>query len=131
MKPIKRISRLALAVSALSLVREGETMLFDCGEGTQRQMMRYGVSFGFREIFFTHFHSDHMLGVIGLLRTLGLLNIFGEGEEARSDGLILYGPRGAQRAPGARSGPGVGRGRTGLGDASRLVAVPARGRADR
>lgn len=84
-------------VAALALVREGETMLFDCGEGTQRQMMRYGVSFGFREIFFTHFHSDHMLGVIGLLRTLGLLNIFGEGEQARSDGLILYGPRGAQR----------------------------------
>ena len=84
-------------VAALALAREGETMLFDCGEGTQRQMMRYGVSFGFREIFFTHFHSDHMLGVIGLLRTLGLLNIFGEGEEARSDGLILYGPKGAQR----------------------------------
>ena len=84
-------------VAALALAREGETMLFDCGEGTQRQMMRYGVSFGFREIFFTHFHSDHMLGVIGLLRTLGLLNIFGEGEQARSDGLILYGPRGAQR----------------------------------
>jgi len=84
-------------VASLALVREGETLLFDCGEGTQRQMMRYGVSFGFREIFFTHFHSDHMLGVIGLLRTLGLLNIFGEGEQARSDGLILYGPRGAQR----------------------------------
>ena len=84
-------------VAGLALVREGETMLFDCGEGTQRQMMRYGVSFGFREIFFTHFHSDHMLGVIGLLRTLGLLNIFGEGEAARSDGLILYGPKGAQR----------------------------------
>ena len=87
-------------VAGLALVREGETMLFDCGEGTQRQMMRYGVSFAFREIFFTHFHSDHMLGVIGLLRTLGLLNIFGEGEQARADGLTLYGPRGAQRILG-------------------------------
>jgi ribonuclease Z len=82
-------------VASLALVRDGETLLFDCGEGTQRQMMRYGVTFAFREIFFTHFHSDHMLGVIGLLRTLGLLNIFGE--ESRRDGLTLYGPKGAQR----------------------------------
>src|SRR5437016_1702469 len=36
-------------VSAVALVREGETLLFECGEGTQRQMMRYGVSFGLRE----------------------------------------------------------------------------------
>jgi ribonuclease Z len=82
-------------VASIALVREGETMLFDCGEGTQRQMMRYGVSFAFREIYFTHFHSDHLLGVIGLLRTLGLLNIFGE--ESRRDGLTLYGPKGAER----------------------------------
>ena len=82
-------------VSSIALAREGETMLFDCGEGTQRQMMRYGVTFAFREIFFTHFHSDHLLGVIGLVRTLGLLNVFG-GEERR-DGLVLYGPKGARR----------------------------------
>lgn len=82
-------------VASLALIREGETMLFDCGEGTQRQMMRYGVGFGFREIYFTHFHSDHLLGVIGLLRTMGLLNVVGESE--RSDGLTLYGPRGAKR----------------------------------
>ena len=59
-------------VSGLALVREGETLLFECGEGTQRQMMRYGVSFTLSEIFFTHFHADHFLGVIGLVRTLGL-----------------------------------------------------------
>lgn len=82
-------------VSSLALTREGETMLFDCGEGTQRQMMRYGVTFTFREIFFTHYHSDHLLGVIGLLRTLGLLNIFGGAE--RSEGLTLHGPKGARR----------------------------------
>src|SRR2546430_16657630 len=57
-------------VSAMALVREGETLLFECGEGTQRQMMRYGVSFALSEIFFTHFHADHFLGVIGLIRTL-------------------------------------------------------------
>ncbi len=82
-------------VSSLALTREGETMLFDCGEGTQRQMMRYGVTFTFREIFFTHYHSDHLLGVVGLLRTLGLLNIFGGAE--RSEGLTLHGPKGARR----------------------------------
>jgi ribonuclease Z len=76
-------------VSALALVREGETLLFECGEGTQRQMMRYGVSFALSEIFFTHFHADHFLGVIGLIRTLGL-----QGREAP---LRLYGPRGAKR----------------------------------
>ncbi|HXW96386.1 MAG TPA: ribonuclease Z, partial [Gemmatimonadales bacterium] len=82
-------------VSSLALTRDGETMLFDCGEGTQRQMMRYGVSFAFSEIFFTHFHSDHLLGVTGLMRTLGLLNLFGE--ESRRAGLTLYGPRGAEK----------------------------------
>ena len=82
-------------VSSIALAREGETMLFDCGEGTQRQMMRYGITFALRDIFFTHFHSDHLLGVIGLVRTLGLLNVFG-GQERR-EGLVLYGPKGAKR----------------------------------
>jgi ribonuclease Z len=76
-------------VSALALVREGETLLFECGEGTQRQMMRYGVSFALTEIFFTHFHADHFLGVIGLIRTLGL--------QARAEPMVLYGPRGAKK----------------------------------
>jgi ribonuclease Z len=76
-------------VSALALVREGETLLFDCGEGTQRQMMRYGVSFSFEDIFFSHFHTDHYLGVIGLLRTMAL--------QGRTQLLRCWGPRGAQR----------------------------------
>ena len=94
-------------VSGLALAREGETMLFDCGEGTQRQMMRYGVSFTFRDIFFTHWHSDHRLGVIGLRRTLGLLNIFGGAE--RQDGLTLYGPKGARRVLGHALDVGIER----------------------
>jgi ribonuclease Z len=76
-------------VSGLALVREGETLLFDCGEGTQRQMMRYGVSFALNDIFFTHFHGDHFLGVIGLVRTLGL--------QGRLEPLRLWGPRGAKQ----------------------------------
>ncbi|HET8833663.1 MAG TPA: ribonuclease Z [Gemmatimonadales bacterium] len=76
-------------VSGLAVQREGETMLFDCGEGTQRQMMRYGVGFTFAEVFFTHFHADHMLGIIGLLRTMGL--------QDRTAPVTLYGPAGAER----------------------------------
>jgi len=76
-------------VSSLVVEREGETLLFDCGEGTQRQMMRYGVSFALTEIFFTHFHADHFLGIIGLMRTLGL--------QGRVEPMKLYGPRGAKK----------------------------------
>lgn len=76
-------------VASMAIVREGETLLFDCGEGTQRQMMRYGISFNLHDIFFTHFHTDHFLGVIGLMRTLSL--------QGRTEPLHLYGPRGATR----------------------------------
>jgi ribonuclease Z len=76
-------------VSGLAVQREGEMMLFDCGEGTQRQMMRYGVGFGFREIFLTHYHSDHILGITGLVRTLGLMD--------RQEEVVIYGPRPADR----------------------------------
>jgi ribonuclease Z len=80
-------------VAGLAVQREGETILFDCGEGSQRQMMRYGVGFSFTEVFFTHYHADHMLGITGLLRTMGL--------QDRTAPVVLYGPRGAQRVLGA------------------------------
>jgi len=76
-------------VSGIALMREGETLLIECGEGTQRQMMRYGVSFALSEVFFTHFHADHFLGVIGLVRTLGL--------QGRVEPMTLYGPRGGKK----------------------------------
>ena len=76
-------------VSSLAVVREGETLMFDCGEGTQRQMMRYGISFALSDIFFTHMHADHILGVTGLLRTLAL--------QGRTDPMNLYGPPGSEK----------------------------------
>ncbi len=88
-------------VASLAIQREGETLIFDCGEGTQRQMMRYGVGFSFREIFFTHYHSDHILGITGLVRTMGLLD--------RTAPLTLYGPRGASRVLGGLLTVGIER----------------------
>jgi ribonuclease Z len=88
-------------VSSMAVTREGETFLFECGEGTQRQMMRYGVGFTLSEIFVSHFHADHFLGVIGLVRTLGL--------QGREEPLHLYGPRGAKRYLGEAVQLGVER----------------------
>src|SRR5947209_8657687 len=59
-------------VAGLVVTREGESLLFECGEGTQRQMMKYGASFALSDIYFTHYHADHFLGLIGLVRTFGL-----------------------------------------------------------
>lgn len=77
------------SVPSIALIREGETLLFDCGEGTQRQMMRYGVSFALDDVFFSHFHLDHFLGIVGLMRTLAL--------QGRTEPLRCWGPRGAER----------------------------------
>lgn len=56
--------------SAILLRREGDRFLFDVGEGTQRQMMRFSTGFDISTIFLTHLHGDHILGLPGLLQTL-------------------------------------------------------------
>jgi ribonuclease Z len=72
--------------SALAVQRGGDLYLFDCGEGTQRQMMRYAVGFTVREIYISHMHADHYLGTVGLLRTMSL--------QDREEPLSLYAPPG-------------------------------------
>lgn len=83
------------------VIREGESLLFECGEGTQRQMMRYGASFALSDIFFTHFHADHYLGLIGLVRTLGL--------QGRTEAMRFFGPKGARKMLGAAMAMGMER----------------------
>ena len=75
-------------VAGIAVQREGESLLWDCGEGTQRQIMRYGTGFSFRHVFITHAHADHFLGLPGLLRTMGL--------QGREEPLFVYGPRGSE-----------------------------------
>jgi ribonuclease Z len=72
-------------LSAIAIKRKNEVLLFDCGEGTQRQMIQAGVGFQKKtKIFITHLHGDHILGLPGLLQTMSLLD--------REKKLEIYGP---------------------------------------
>jgi ribonuclease Z len=66
--------------------RGGERLLFDCGEGTQRQLLRSVGLLELEEIFVTHFHADHVLGLPGMLKTFAL--------RGRERPLTIYGPPG-------------------------------------
>jgi len=75
------------------MVRRGsDTILFDCGEGTQQQMMRARTGFTVNAIFITHWHADHFLGTFGLVQTLSFMG--------RTEPLTLYGPPGVHEFAG-------------------------------
>jgi ribonuclease Z len=75
------------APAALLLRRGGERLLFDCAEGTQRQLLRSNVGLiELREIFLTHYHADHYLGLPGMLKTFAL--------RGREVPITVYGPPG-------------------------------------
>jgi ribonuclease Z len=75
------------APAALLVRRGGERILVDCGEGTQRQLLRSTVGLvDLAEIFLTHFHADHYLGLPGMLKTFAL--------RGREEPLTVYGPPG-------------------------------------
>ena len=74
---------------ALLVRRGGDRLLFDCGEGTQRQLMRSVGLIELEELFVTHFHADHVLGLPGMLKTFAL--------RQRERDLVVYGPRGLRR----------------------------------
>ncbi|MEM0128921.1 MAG: ribonuclease Z [Thermoplasmata archaeon] len=79
--------------SAVALDAETETVLFDCGEGTQRQFFLSPLSFmRVRRIFITHFHGDHFLGLPGLVQSMNL--------NLRREPLDIYGPEDAETMVG-------------------------------
>jgi ribonuclease Z len=72
---------------ALLVRRGGDRLLIDCAEGTQRQLMRSNIGLlELREVFLTHFHADHYLGLPGMLKTFAL--------RGRELPITIYGPRG-------------------------------------
>ncbi len=76
-------------LSSIAVRRDGDVFLLDCGEGTQRQMMKFGVSYmKVKAIFITHLHLDHFLGAFGLVETMAL--------NGRKEKLTIYGPAGTK-----------------------------------
>lgn len=74
---------------AILVRRGGDRLLFDCGEGTQRQLMRSAGLADLHCIFITHFHADHWLGLPGMLKSFAL--------RERDQSLSVYGPRGLNK----------------------------------
>jgi ribonuclease Z len=82
------------APAALLMRRGGERLLFDCAEGTQRQLLRSNVGLiELREVFLTHYHADHYLGLPGMLKTFAL--------RGREVPITIYGPPGLRELFGA------------------------------
>ncbi len=71
-------------------VKWGGVYLFDCSEGCQRQMMKYGASFAsVGAIFVTHLHADHFLGIFGLIQSMNFTG--------RKEPLFIFGPKGTSK----------------------------------
>jgi|SRR3989344_4368608 len=76
--------------SALLLIHDEESMLFDCGEGTQRQLRIAGISPAtITRVYISHWHGDHVLGLPGLMQTMGMNNY--------EKTLKIYGPKGTKQ----------------------------------
>jgi len=81
------IPTLQRSLPAIAVQRKGELILFDCGEGVQRQMIQAGIGFHRKtKVLITHMHGDHVLGLPGLFQTMSLLD--------RERKLEVYGPSG-------------------------------------
>jgi len=78
------------SLPAILVQRKGEQIMFDCGEGVQRQMIKAKAGFHRKmKVFISHMHGDHVLGLPGLLQTMALLD--------RQRKLEVYGPPGIKR----------------------------------
>lgn len=79
----------ARGASATLLRRGGDRLLVDCGEGTQRQLLRSDTGLvDLEHVFLTHLHADHVLGLPGMLKTFSL--------RGREVPITVYGPRGTR-----------------------------------
>ena len=77
-------------VTSVAIQLPGEIIMFDCGEGTQRQLMHSSVSFmKIKKIFISHLHADHFLGLPGLIQSMSL--------NGREDELLIFGPKGLRK----------------------------------
>jgi ribonuclease Z len=75
---------------SIVIIREGDMLMFDCGEGTQFQMLRYDLNaVKIRAIFLSHAHGDHTIGIAGLVRTMAL--------NSRKAPLYIFVPEGYER----------------------------------
>ena len=84
----------ARGTAATLIRRGGDRLLVDCGEGTQRQLLRSDVGLvNLEHVFLTHLHADHVLGLPGMLKTFGL--------RGREVPITVYGPRGTRALLGA------------------------------
>ena len=73
-------------VQGIYVEYKGEGILFDCGEGTQRQMNIAGINMNkIRKIFLTHWHGDHVSGLVGLLQTIS--------NSETQQKIVIFGPR--------------------------------------
>ncbi len=76
------------------MVREGDMLMFDCGEGTQFQMLKYGLNaVRIKAIFISHAHGDHIIGIAGLVRTMAL--------NSRKAPLYIFVPEGYEKTVNA------------------------------
>ncbi len=86
-------------VTSIAVQMPGEVVMFDCGEGTQRQLMRSSVSFmRIKKVFISHLHADHFLGLPGLIQSMSL--------NGREDELKIFGPTGIVETVDAMMGLG-------------------------
>lgn len=75
---------------SVALIRDGDILLFDCGEGTQFQMLEYGINaVKVKAIFLSHAHGDHIIGIAGLVRTMAL--------NSRRTPLQIFVPKGYEK----------------------------------
>ena len=86
-------------VTSIAVQMPGEVLMFDCGEGTQRQLMRSSVSFmKIKKIFISHLHADHFLGLAGLIQSMSF--------NGKEDDLRIFGPTGTAETVDAMLGLG-------------------------